>query len=427
MSKLIDFYEKVLNVYSLTADDAGYISADYMGVNKPKIIKDKRLALPTKHILRSSNVGELAVFHPIPEQLNQGESEIIKDLVRLANIRLSYTLTALSLNIAWMIADTDNHKNLTDEQTEIMIAIGSINKTRFKTIERVLAAVSKELPSKSMVSVYLRRGGTLHGKRHSCVAVSRFPLYEELSKPGETLYGIKVKEEDRDLIKKILEYVLPDLGVKDRYNAATHSDFIPFLESLLNVTYLIGSKLNEVVDIMGGRFTDNDIDLKFNLSYYDVMINDMDTILEEARRIPSQLDKPTPEPEVPAYAPQPQPNPYHQQPTQASAPIYGQRAPAYQQQPTPGFLNSEGKVDLHAALAASQNGYNQNGYNQPQANPFLNSLVPPALMPVYAPQYPNQVYGQQPMVNQSQGNKPWHMSFGAGVNIAPTNPYGMYI
>lgn len=414
MSKLITFYEDILKAFSLKADSHGFISASYAGVDKPKVIKDKRLVLPIKSMLRNPDIGDMMVFHLIPEQLNQGESEIVKDLVRLANIRFSYTLTALTLNIAWMIANTENHKNLTDEQTEVMLAIGSINKTRFKTIERVLAAVSKETSSKSMVSIYLRRGGTLNGKRHSCVAVTRFPLYEELTKPGDTLYGVKVREEDRDTIQKVLEYILPDLGVKDRYNAGTHSDFMPFLESLLNVTYLLGSKLNEVTSIVDGILTDNDIDLMFNLDYYDTLTNDIGAILEEARRIPAHIERPVaPEPQL---APQVMNAPQMHQPV---ANPYQPQQPVYQQPvQQPSVLNSEGKVNLHAAL-----GMNQNPYQPQQPNPFLNNFVPQ-----------NQMWGSQmgvpqpqPMFNPEHANKPWNQVFGSGVNQAPAQQYNPYM
>lgn len=422
MSNLIDFYEKVLNAYNMVVDREGFVSTSFMGEKNPKSIKDKRLVLPTKDVLRRRDIGELTVFHPIPEQLNQGESILVQDLVRLANIRFSYTLTALTLNIAWMISDTANHNKLSDNQTEIMLAIGSINKTRFKTIERVLAAVSKEASNKSMVSIYLRRGGTLHGKRHSCVSVVRFPLYEELSKPGDTLYGIKVKEEDRDLLQKILDYILPDIGVKDRYNAGTHSDFIPFLESLLNVTYLLGSKLNEVTAIMDGRFTDNDVDLMFDLGYYEMLTNNLDKILDEARRIPSQLDRPipdqVPEPVVQQQAPMmppptmAQPNPYMGQPMPLQQPQYQQ--PQISQ---PSALNSDGTVNLHAALSMSQG-----PYQQMQPNTFMNNFVPPNQ------QYPmnNGYMNQQPMpMVPPDPSKPWQMSFGTGVNVAPNIQQGM--
>lgn len=431
MSKLITFYEQILSAYNMTVDKKGYVSTNGFGNTSPKVIKDKRMALPTRSVLRDPEVSELFVFHPIPEQLNRGESDIIKELVRIANVRFNYTLSNIVLVIADMIANTSNHKNLTDAQTELMLAIGTVDKTAVNNINKVINSAIKQNLTKSMSSIYLKRGGTLNGKRHSCVAVVRFPVFDELSKPGETLYGVKVRDKDRDLIQKILEYVLPDLGEKDRYSSGSHSDFIPYLESLLNMTYVVGSKLNEVIDILGDKITDSE-DMLFDLAYYDTLSTELDKILEEARRIPAQFNTPVvdePDPvqqapqqsqaapmaPMPTYAPNPygQPN-YGQQPYQQPAYLPpGYQRPQQPAQPSQ-VLNENGTVNIRAAMGMSQQGYQQ-------PNVFANNFAPQPMG--YQGYQGAPMYQQQPPMNPELMNKPWNQPIGTAVNINPTGYY----
>jgi hypothetical protein len=121
-----------------------------------------------------------------------------------------------------------------------------------KTLE-VFAKLLREMPAnqtkQAFVSIYLKRGGLVHGKKYSRVAVVSFPLYEELIKGNDTVYGVKLRKKDIQAITNLLDYLFPNIGGDCAYWHATDSVIAPYLEALMGAVMKVGSSINDTVEL----------------------------------------------------------------------------------------------------------------------------------------------------------------------------------
>lgn len=419
--KLLDLYKSILECGGLTSDDEGFVSVKFDKKSSPALIHGKRLVLPTQKQLSAENWNDKIIFHPLSENILRGESEVITKMRSVFNIRLNYTFAALAQNLLTIITSIGEHHKLTPEQSEILTAVKNVDETTLISFTKMMVNSIQESPEKVFINIFLKRGGTINGKKHSRVGVVTFPLYEELKKEQEVYYGVKLRSKDRLGLLQLYEYMLPNLDTPEAYNFGSDSGVAPFLDALMGSVLGIASKMNDILELFKGLI-DAGEDLVFESNWVESFEN-LNEMIPQIRLIPSQagnegktkvMETPVhvaapapvhlqtfqPPPAVAPYQPQPVYNP--QQPPQQ-----------FQQPQVAGPIITENGLDFNSLLrsnpqlAARVAPFNapqmmQPGLPQNQAPRWASPQMQPGYgQPMYPqPMYQQPGYPQAPMYQQ---------------------------
>lgn len=285
--ELNDLYKSILRYAGMDTDAEGYISAIIGDQREPAILGGVRMVIPTEYHLRHANPKEKIVFHPLSENVLRGESEVIMKLREVLNIRLNFTFGIIASSLLNLVASPEEHKKLTPDQTELLIAVKDVDNTTVNNFISLMVEGIKTDPNKMFMNIYLKRGGSIGTKRYSRVGIYSFNLYEELQKDSNEIYGVKLRVKDKEAFKQLYQYILPAL-VDDMtaYNRGSESSLAPYLDALMKTSCAVASRFNDIF-YQFGDFIDQSEKLVFDSDWVETFEN-LDVMHSEIRRIPVQ-------------------------------------------------------------------------------------------------------------------------------------------
>lgn len=396
--KLNKLYESILAFAGIHVDEKGYAYSLYKTHREPFHVKGMPLALPYNENLKNFQPGEMIIFHPLSENIAQGESEIIEKLRFAINIKLNYTFGLIAQSLLLIVHNVATHKKLTPDQTDLVIDLNSVDQTSMEKFTSLMLASIKNAPESCFLNIFLKRGARLHDKKYSRAGIVNFNLYNELKEDKDTVAGVKLRSKDKELFLQLYRYIFPNIDQPQSYDYGSESHTAPFLDALMKTGLNIASRFNDILELFESEIDSAD-QLVFNADWVSDFDN-LDALLPEIRRIPMQqgnegrtveLASQAPAPAtqalqtpagVPTYAPPPYPSPVQNEPMPSrpsmQAPVQG----------PPGLVKTEkGGIDFTANMIQKQA---QQGYGRPQFAPptFQN----PAAMPPQG--YPQQGYPQ---------------------------------
>lgn len=363
--KLLDLYKSLLKTAHLVVTEDGCVSRSFAGRTEPVLIGGKRLVLPTREHLANSNTKERLVFHPLNENFLKGESIILEHFRKSLNTRLNFTIGLLAYQLLSIAASPAEHAKLNPDQSEFLSKVKNADEKTLEVFRKIMKAMGQDQTQRSFVSLYLKRGGELHGVKHARIGVVVFPFYKELAKEGtkegHEVYGVKLRVKDREALMALMAYMIPGISVPEKHNRASDSDVAPFLDALMKAVLAVAAPLNDLIELFKNQLEDPSTvegeegtgaeTLLFEDTWVEAFDN-LSLMIPEIRSIPMQAgnegqpSKLASEPPPPvSTAPIPGVTPPHHQstlhmPPQAPAPAAPQPgwtpAPAYMPpQPTP--------------------------------------------------------------------------------------------
>lgn len=248
MSKIIKFYKEILSLGSLVADKDGLISAMVEDMSVPFTVKGKRLALPTRENMGKS--PELCIFHPLSENFLRGESDVMIKYRSAINIRLNYVIGCMMGELLTLITSTGEHQKLTPDQSELLSLVHQADEETLNRFMKISEQIKKSAMAgekdKGFVHIYLKKTATIKGKVYKRGAIVSFPFYAELMKKEKTVYGVTLRNKDRDAIQKLMEFIVPGIEVDGAYNQGSAGDISPFLDALLKGVIGVASNINTI-------------------------------------------------------------------------------------------------------------------------------------------------------------------------------------
>lgn len=288
MSKVIEFYKQILSLGSLVTDSDGLVSAMVEDMSVPFTVKGKRLALPTR--ANMGKVPDLCIFHPLSENFLRGESDVMMKYRSAINIRLNYVIGCMMGELLTLITSTGEHQKLTPDQSELLSLVHQADEETLNRFLKISEAIKKSAMSgdkdKAFVNIYLKKTANIKGKVYKRGAIVSFPFYKELMKKEKTVYGVTLRNKDRDAIQKLMEFIVPGIDVDDSYNQGSGGDISPFLDALLKGVIGIASNINTIAvgykDFLG--MCDQYL---YNADWVDTMEN-IHLLEPEIRMIPMQ-------------------------------------------------------------------------------------------------------------------------------------------
>ena len=226
---LVDLYKAILVSMGCVIEDE-MVSFSAPDGNIPITIDNKRLVIPTTDVLRASRWNEWIAFHPICESVVRGESPVLKRTRVIANLRLNTVLTILLQELLGIAADVSRHSQLSPGQLAMLSEIPDASQKTVDALDKVLDAVSSE-GSKTLVSIYLKRGGVIDKQKYRRSAIVTFPILEELESETSEVYGVKMSKKDKATLRALFNWIIPKAAVGEtsmEYSYGSSSDVAPY-------------------------------------------------------------------------------------------------------------------------------------------------------------------------------------------------------
>ena len=295
-SQLIEFYEQVLATGNLEPDDDGFINGYSLGKAEPVPmtmgIKRNRLAIPLPSILR--NTQDIAIFHPLQENVLEGLTPVMKKLIAtyevIFNMKIMAMVTALAkfgtdMELQNKLTGREGIKNLLAKLVRLSIRKQAtpVSDTNYENIVSKLEQVTKENVC-SFITLNVRRAGTAEGKKWARAGVVQFPFYNTLvEEEAKEKSSLGTKKEIRILIA-ILEYIFKDIANPSMYCGGSNDNSAPSLMALLATMYKLANDFNGVIDDVNGII---DISILRIPTEWEGDLENGEKFTSEARRIPS--------------------------------------------------------------------------------------------------------------------------------------------
>lgn len=299
MSKdnVVKFYKDILQTAGCAVDKDGNVSVINLlntEENSPVLLDGKRLVIPTQQQLSVPDWSNRLAFHPLVENIMQDESPVLAKYRQILNQRIQGVLSLAIITLCEVASSSKDTKKLSPEQLEFLTAFKDADE---KTIS-VLTSLLKRMPLGSVthafVSIYLKKGGVIQGKKFSRAAIVSFPFYTELLKDEKEVYGVSLRKKDKETFKKVMEFIFPSIAEAGSYNAGTLVKQAPFLTALLIAAGKLMDELNTVISLFS-EFSGLG-DYKFDLSW-NQFLDEVEKYTNAIRMIP-MLPGNAPEEEV---------------------------------------------------------------------------------------------------------------------------------
>lgn len=283
MKTLLDVYTSMARVAHWVADKEGQLSLVRGPVKKPVLVNGKRLVLPTDEQLNRPG-GDTIVFHPLYEFIPRGESEVVAEFRMDLTWRFHFSFLAFANELLTLAASQQTNSLLTPEQSEFLSFVPDADEQMLETFGELVNAMPEGQNQKAFCSIFLRKGGVLHGKSYHRAAIVNFPLYKQLIEDGEVreaemqarkarseeqkkkdkspppvneTYGVAMRGKDREAYIKLFEYMLPDIGMEHAYSIGSNSKISPMISALMHAATLLSTPLNNLVELFDSRLSEN--------------------------------------------------------------------------------------------------------------------------------------------------------------------------
>lgn len=249
-SPLLDFYKKTLASFRLEVVDEDLISfRPPEGQLKPYTVGDRRLVLPTDAVLKRGISDDLQPFHPLCESIaRKGTSPVQEAMQKIAKTLLVYYVSKISESLLMVASDSSLHKDLPPECTDYLKDVQA-DKKAFKTFEDIL---TKAMKTNALITVYLKNGGKIDGKRVQRMCVIRCPLMDHFDKGETTVLGVKVRQKDLKTFRALMHHILPMGDDPEYYSAGSDSRIAPYFDAFLHAWANVAGQLNKIINRYNG-------------------------------------------------------------------------------------------------------------------------------------------------------------------------------
>lgn len=280
--ELREIYKAVLAYVgvSVDEDDLCYITES----KSPVIIKDRRLVLPTKRHTNGYDGTTKVLFHPLSQDIQAAETEVIKRYNRLINIRLNRSIVAVAEMLMMLVENIDLHPQLSPEQGELLRSVVSIPKDARVDFVSLMHKECKQSIEAALVNSYALRGRSLNGNRFVRIGVIRFPLLEKLLDPNEKFSGHS--KEKRESYIRLFKFMFPDCDVAESWNYGSNCRLSPSMHAIMRATGNVAGRLNELLRLYGDFFEHPIEQYTFDMRWLEWSGNDFEPIRSQIVSVP---------------------------------------------------------------------------------------------------------------------------------------------
>lgn len=300
MSKVVDFYEKVVKSIGLDVNSNGVISVDGTDV----LVDNKPLVLPSKEnidtLVAKNDDGTLTItkvlFNPLSENALKAEGPGITKMVYVSRIMLSSSFLAAG-KLLLILAKTKELQGSTP--MFINEFLGKLGKEPIddKSIENWEKICDKAGPM--AVDIKNKKLGNVGGEKFIRLASLTYSVYDELKNNKEHVaHGVKIRARDKEVFRALCELLIPGIEEVAADNSShilyygTNDKISPSFVSIFGLINKVATVVSKVktnllkldatldTDIINWTLTNDEIILAPSNYKVEVEIipNDMDII-----------------------------------------------------------------------------------------------------------------------------------------------------
>lgn len=291
-----NFYLSILDYAGLDVDSEHNIvqKNENMG---PFTLDDHPLALPYFELMK--NPGERRFFHLLHENYASPETVLFNLFKRRLTLEINLRTQQLMVSLIAVAAEPKLQKRVKSrELIDLITNIGEVDHSVIEPILKMCVASKKENDVGYVLDFYLKKNGKVGDTPYAAIGKINHKLYREASKaleegPGGDyrVYGSKFRKKDLVAVTSVLEAIFPSIQDEASLIDGTDNKIFRYLNILLKVSYIVTSRLNEIVELLK-EVKDESLCLDEIESNHE-WVNELETLYgmaEEIRLIPNQTD-----------------------------------------------------------------------------------------------------------------------------------------
>lgn len=262
------YYENFLPVLGLDIGDDDFIRAFSLDTEGEKIpvtmlVNNMPVIFPTDGVLREGKWSDRVGFHPLSESITRGVSPVLISSAAALRYKIFQSIFHIGTSLIRVTKDSRDGtvKNMPANLVE---ALGGLPKTvDAKTLAffaKVFAADNDK--DQSTVKICIKRNGTILGQDYKRITSIYFPIYDQLveaiEKKESEFWGVTAsRKSDLNVLKEVLEIILPDIDDVNRYCAGSMVTVAPYLDSFIRAAAKVQASLNNAMDLLGTYIPSN--------------------------------------------------------------------------------------------------------------------------------------------------------------------------
>ena len=229
--QLLGYYETLLTTLDISIEEGGGLTHSI--TKTPIIVGGKRLSFPNKEVLTRLHDEPILAFHPLSENVYSNMSEVLVELRYMITSKLHRIISGLGFALIKTVVNAAAHEDLSDNQLEIISPISMVDMQFCDNYEKLINSLSV-LDDPRLVSLYIKRGGTLGDKKYTRLVGVSFPLIEHIMTTDDpVINGVKFRKKDIASLRALFDIILPEAATPDFYSSGSNSNVAPYLMALL--------------------------------------------------------------------------------------------------------------------------------------------------------------------------------------------------
>jgi len=252
MSKVIDFYSKVVKSLGMNITSDGFIKQE----NKNVVLNQLPMVLPVQeqlnHLTEANDYGEYipikTLFNPLKENLVKKDSLVTKHMMRVLEANINFQAT-MATNLLLELGRSEDHKNLSLRLNKFLILLEHTKTGNTKELinDSMINVWRKLIESKhKFIKIFLKKNVKKEGEKYFRGIVISSPLLDAIE--DGTDLPAKLTGKQIRVIKVLINYIMHSVkNSEDNVLEASNNAVSPTLMVVLKAYKKSTERLNKLL------------------------------------------------------------------------------------------------------------------------------------------------------------------------------------
>lgn len=220
-------------------------------------LKNKQLVLPLPEIVKQIKPDQVC-FHPLSENIARGDSNMISMIKKLITVnanRITILMIERLMRIALKAIEEPDAIHLKGKQLELLTILPDVNKNTAAHLSAALGEI--DLVEHQIIKFYNRRSGKIGDRQYMRLAVTSFPLFDQIKDPTKSaIWGKKTfRKRDYKDYQALFDYIVPKWDTPNHYSVGSDNTEAPTFVSLMTAYLKYMTRMNELIDTFSEHLT----------------------------------------------------------------------------------------------------------------------------------------------------------------------------
>lgn len=273
----VPMYAAVLSAVGCEVDANDLVSFVMpSGDRSPLLVEGKRLVIPTPEMLGRINSEQHVAYHPLCEMIMKNESLVQAKIRNVINIKTMFVISTLMLELIGVAISNDKETISKSAYFDLFEQMQEATPRTQKAVKALVETLKPSGLNKRLVSFMSKRVGKINDKEYRRITSVVFPIMAEFgpNSAADRIFDVKMAKKDKEVIYRLLKYIVPSIEVADYYSQGSESMIAPNFDSLVKSYAALMTDVNKV----SWKFKDALANVSFlnaDLGYMD-MIKDLE-------------------------------------------------------------------------------------------------------------------------------------------------------